>query len=61
MKSESQLCIQLGVDRSVIVGVRNKLLPRSSWYNLDSIVYYSDKAEHKLRNELQKILLSSSK
>ncbi len=59
MKSESQLCIDLGVEKKVVVGIRKKLLPRSSWYRDKKNVYYSDKAEHRLRNELQKILLAS--
>ena len=59
MKSESQLCIDLGVDKKVVVGIRKKLLPRSSLLKDKKNVYYSDKAEHRLRNELQKILLAS--
>ena len=58
MKSESQLCNELGLEYRTISSIRKKFISKSLWTQIGNLVYYTDKGEHLLRNEIQKKVLS---
>ena len=57
MKSETQLCLELGIDKRIIVSIRKRSLSRTLWFTKSNSVYYTLQGEHKLRNEIQKTVL----
>ena len=58
MKSETQLCEELGMDRRVIREIRMNALTADSWTKEGNRVVYTESGEHALRNEIQKELAS---
>lgn len=58
MKSEIQLCEELGMDRRVIRDIRMNALSASLWTKEGNRVVYTQEGEHALRNEIQKELAS---
>ena len=58
MKSESQLCHELGLDTRSISVIRKKLLSKTMWTRVGTVVYYTGRGEHRLRNEIQKKVLT---
>jgi len=59
MKSESQLSIELGVDKRTIKQIRVSKLSPNSWKRYRNSVYYTDVGEHNLRNEIMKKVMLS--
>ncbi len=58
MKSETQLCNELGLNPRSISVIRKKYLSRTMWTRVGTIVYYTNRGEHRLRNEIQKKVLT---
>ena len=57
MKTESQLCLELGIDRRTLSSIRKKKISRDSWFRKAYRIYYTKKGEHIMRNEIQKSVL----
>lgn len=57
MKTEAQLCLELGIDRRTLMSIRKKKISRDSWFRKANRIYYTQKGEHIMRNEIQKSVL----
>ena len=57
MEIETQLCLELGIDKRIIVSIRKRNLSRTLWFTKGNSVYYTLQGEHKLLNEIQKTVL----
>ena len=57
MKTELQLCLELGIDRRTLSSIRKKKISRDSWFRKANSIYYTQKGEHIMRNEVQKSVL----
>jgi len=58
MKSETQLCHELGLNTRSISVIRKKFLSRTMWTRVGNLVHYTARGEHRLRNEIQKKVLT---
>lgn len=59
MKSESQLCLELGIDKRIVKRIRTNTLSQSLWKRYKNSIYYTDDGEHTLRNEIMKHVMLS--
>ncbi len=59
MKSESQLCLELGIDKRIVKRIRTNTLSQSLWKRYKKSIYYTDDGEHTLRNEIMKHVMLS--
>ena len=57
MKSEIQLCEELSMERRVVRGIRLNSLSKTLWRKNGNLIFYTEKGEHALRNELMKKIL----
>ena len=60
MKSELQLCAELATEVSALRLLRKRTLSKTLWKKIGSRVFYTQKGEHAVRNELMKEMLSGS-
>lgn len=58
MKSEIQLSEELSMERSVLRRIRKNSLPKTLWRKKGRLIFYTDKGEHALRNEIMKKILA---
>ena len=54
VKSEIQLCHQLGMDKRLERRIRQKSLSKNSWKKIGNKIFYTNNGEHALRNEITK-------
>ena len=57
MKTETQLSLELGLNKRTLSSIRKKNLTRDYWFKKADAIYYTQKGEHILRNEIQKSVL----
>ena len=58
MKTEIELCEELGMDRRIVRKIRENALSATSWTKKGNAIVYTKDGEHALRNEIQKELCS---
>lgn len=58
MKSEIELCEELGMERRTIREIRKDALSANLWTKLGNRIVYTAEGEHALRNQIQKRLSS---
>ena len=62
MKSEIQLSEELSTKKGVLRRIRKNSLPKTLWRKKGRLIFYTDKGEHALRNEImKKILVDASR